>query len=404
MAEQTIASLPAGALIDRPELTPEELQLAVRNHSMPLEALRYDVTPLGLHYLLIHFDIPPLDAASYFVTVGGRVQTPLRLSLADIEARPAKTLAVTLECAGNGRARLSPRPQSQPWLGEAVGTAEWTGTPLRTILDEAGVHEGVTDIVFTGHDRGVQGGIEQHYERSLALADARRDDVLLAYAVNGQPLPPQHGFPLRLVVPGWYGMAHVKWLRSITAVDRSFAGYQQAKAYHFRVEDGETGEPVTRMLPRALMVPPGVPDFMSRTRYVEPGVYEVEGRAWSGCGDVTAVEFSAIIAPPRDSPDYPAFSDGHGGRSSGLSARRSWTSAKLEPPISPHGWRRWTARWDATTPGEYELAVRAADSAGNVQPVEPRWNLEGVMNNGVQRVRVVSASRPFPVQDPADHA
>src|SRR5690348_2745532 len=196
----------AGTLIDGPDLTPEELRLAVRNHSMPLEALRYDVTPVGLHYLLIHFDIPAVDATTFALSVSGRVRTPLRLSLDDIQARPATTLAVTLECAGNGRSRLTPRPMSQPWVEEAVGTAEWTGTPLRSILEEAGMEGDARTVVFTGLDRGVQGGVDQFYERSLSVADATRDEVLLAYAVNGRPLPPQHGFPLRVVVPGWYGM------------------------------------------------------------------------------------------------------------------------------------------------------------------------------------------------------
>src|SRR5205814_3633803 len=136
---RTIESLPAGTLIPGPEITPDELQLAVRNHSMPLEALRYPVTPLGLHYLLIHFDIPFVDASSWQLVVGGRVRRPLRLTLEQITSRPATTLAVTLECAGNGRARISPRPLSQPWLNEAVGTAEWTGTALRPLLEEAGV-------------------------------------------------------------------------------------------------------------------------------------------------------------------------------------------------------------------------------------------------------------------------
>jgi sulfane dehydrogenase subunit SoxC len=343
---------------------------------MPLEALHYDVTPLGLHYLLVHFDIPALDASTYALHVGGLVKRPLNLSLDEITSCPATTLAVTLECAGNGRARLSPRPLSQPWLAEAVGNAEWTGTPLRAILDEAGLPGSATHVVFTGHDRGVQGGVDQWYERSLALTDVSRDEVLLAYAMNGRPLAPQHGFPLRLIVPGWYGMTHVKWLRSITVTDRPFDGYQQATAYHFRTREGDPGEPVERMLPRALMVPPGVPDFMSRTRFVEPSAQLVEGRAWSGRGPIDRVEFSA-------------------------DAGRTWADVVLEDPVSPHAWRRWTYRWDATRPGEYELCARARDRAGNVQPVEEAWNYEGVQNNAVQRVAVIvgDADRKQPPAD-----
>ena len=359
----------AGTLVTTPEITPEELQLAVRNHSMPLEGLRYDVTPLGLHYLLIHFDIPALDPATYTLQIGGHVRRPLSVSLDDLIARPATTTAVTLECAGNGRARLSPRPLSQPWLGEAVGNAEWTGTPLRALLDEAGIRDGAIDVVFTGHDRGVQGGVDQVYERSLSVADATRPEVLLAYAINGRPLTPQHGFPLRLIVPGWYGMTQVKWLRSITVTDQPFKGYQQATAYHFRTKDGETGAPVQRMRPRALMVPPGYPDFFTRERFVEPSVPVIEGRAWSGGGPITAVDFS---------------DDGG----------RSWSPAAVEKPAGPYAWQRWTFRWDARRPGEHELCARATDAAGNVQPVDSNWNLEGVENNAVQRVRVVVGQAP----------
>jgi DMSO/TMAO reductase YedYZ molybdopterin-dependent catalytic subunit len=354
----------AGSLISSPDITREELQLAVRNHSMPLEALRYEVTPLGLHYLLIHFDIPAVNAADFRLTVGGHVERPLVLTMDDLRARPATTLAVTLECAGNGRARLSPRPMSQPWLGEAVGNAEWTGTPLAPILEEAGMKSGAVDVIFTGLDRGIQGGVDQWYERSLSVVDASRPEVMLVYAINGVPLPPQHGYPLRLIVPGWYGMTHVKWLRSITVSDRPFTGYQQATAYHVRMQKGEDGVPVTRIRPRALMVPPGVPEYMTRRRHVDPGVHFIEGRAWCGTGPVVKVEVS----------------DDGGKR---------WSPASLEASSSPFAWKRWTFEWDASSPGEYELCARATDDAGRTQPLDANWNAEGVENNAVQRIAVV---------------
>ena len=180
----------------------EELQLAARNHGMPLEALRWPVTPLGLHYLLIHYDIPAVDAVAWRLEVGGRVLRALSLSLDDLRGMETVTRPVTMECAGNGRALLEPHVVSQPWLLEAVGTAEWTGVPVRAVLDAAGVAEDAVEVLFTGLDRGVEGGVEQAYARSLPLDEAR-GGALLAYAVNGEPLPPQHGFPLRLVVPGW---------------------------------------------------------------------------------------------------------------------------------------------------------------------------------------------------------
>ena len=160
---------------------------------MPLEALAFDRTPAGLHYLLVHFDVPVVDPDGWRLTVGGRVANELSLSLDQLRARPATTLAVTLECAGNGRARLDPRPVSQPWLLEAVGTAEWTGVPLGDLLGEAGVEDDAVEVHFRGLDRGVEGGERQQYERSLTLAEAGREEVLLAYAMNGDPLPPSTG-------------------------------------------------------------------------------------------------------------------------------------------------------------------------------------------------------------------
>jgi DMSO/TMAO reductase YedYZ molybdopterin-dependent catalytic subunit len=249
-----------------------ELQLAARNHGMPLEALRHEITPLGLHYLLVHYDIPVVDPDRYRLTITGRVRTELTLSLDELKAREAVTAPVTMECAGNGRALLEPRPVSQPWLAEAVGTASWTGVRLQSLLAEAGIEDGAVEVVFTGLDRGVEGGVEQVYERSLTVADAQRDDVMLAYACNGAPLPPQHGFPLRLLVPGWYGMTSVKWLERITVVDEPFTGYQMVTGYRMRADADDDGTPVTRMAPRSLLAPPGIPDFMTRKRFLAPGL------------------------------------------------------------------------------------------------------------------------------------
>jgi DMSO/TMAO reductase YedYZ molybdopterin-dependent catalytic subunit len=250
----------------------DELQLAARNHGMPLEALRYPLTPLGLHYLLIHYDIPVVDPAGWRLAVGGAVRRPLSLSLEDLRALPAAQRIVTMECAGNGRAQLEPRPVSQPWLVEAVGTAAWRGVDLGELLERAGVEDGAVEVLLTGLDRGVEGGVEQVYERSIPIGE----EALLAYEINGEPLPPQHGFPLRAVVPGWYGMTNVKWLGSITVLTEPFTGFQQERAYRFRQDEDEPGEPVTRIVPRSLMAPPGVPDFMSRRRFAQAGAHRIE--------------------------------------------------------------------------------------------------------------------------------
>jgi DMSO/TMAO reductase YedYZ molybdopterin-dependent catalytic subunit len=357
-------SLPARMAASTEEIGFEELALAARNHGMPLEALRYDLTPLGLHYSLIHYDIPQLDARKWRLSITGRVGTSLELSLDELRSRPSRTVRVTMECAGNGRAYLRPRPISQPWLVEAVGTADWTGVPLRHVLGEAGVETAAIEVVFTGADRGAERGVEQDYQRGLSLADAVREEVLLAYEMNGEPLPPQHGYPLRLVVPGWYGMAQVKWLREIELVDRPFAGFQNVVAYRDRQRPGEIGEPITRIAARALIFPPGIPDFMSRIRIVRPGRVPLTGRAWSGRAPITRVEVSA---------------DGC----------RSWVDARLEPDAGHvWAWRRWTFDWHAA-PGRYVLAARATDAAGNTQPIHQLWNRGGFANNLVHRVRVV---------------
>ncbi|HKD32004.1 MAG TPA: sulfite oxidase [Gaiellaceae bacterium] len=338
----------------------EELQLAARNHGMPLEALRYPVTPVGLHYLLIHFDVPGVDPDDWRLTVRGAQE--LSLALDELRQRPRVEMAVTMECAGNGRARLEPRPVSQPWLLEAVGTARWGGTPLRPLLEEAGVGEGAVEVLFTGLDRGIDGGIEQAYQRSLSLEDALRDEVLLAYEMNGQPLPPQHGFPLRLVVPGWYGMTSVKWLAEIELIDDPFTGYQQAQSYRIRQSEDEDGTPLDRIVPRSLFVPPGIPEFLSRDRIAEPGEHVIEGRAWSGFAPIASVELS-------------------------VDAGSTWAPAELEPQEERWAWRGWRFRWQAE-PGEHILCSRVRDEAGNEQPFDPPWNLGGYSNNAVQRVRV----------------
>ena len=146
--------------------------------------------------------------------------------------------------------------------------------------------DGAVDVVFTGHDRGVQSEIEHDYERSLSVDQALRPEVLLAYEMNGRPLLPQHGFPLRLIVPGWYGMTSVKWLRSVTVQDEPFLGYQQAVAYHIRRAEDDPGTPVSRIFPRALMIPPGIPEFLTRERRLAAGPCLLEGRAWSGLAPV----------------------------------------------------------------------------------------------------------------------
>jgi DMSO/TMAO reductase YedYZ molybdopterin-dependent catalytic subunit len=363
VAEAVHPDRPATELSDPADISIAELQLAARNHGMPLEVLREPVTPVGLHYLLIHYDIPQVDPASWRLVVDGHVGAELTLGLADLRQFPPHEVVATMECAGNGRARLEPRPVSQPWLLEAVGTGRWRGARLVDVLERAGVQEHAVEVLFTGLDRGVENGEEQLFQRSLPLAEALGEDVLLAYELNGGPLPPQHGFPLRLLVPGWYGMTNVKWLSRLTLADTPFAGYQQARGYRLREREDDPGTPLSRMYPRALMVPPGIPDFMTRERTLDAGPCAIEGRAWSGHAPVSGVEVST--------------DDG-----------ATWSPAVLDPEdLGRWAWRRWCFDWDAR-PGTHVLSCRARDEVGNEQPASARWNVGGYANNEVQRVAV----------------
>jgi DMSO/TMAO reductase YedYZ molybdopterin-dependent catalytic subunit len=232
--------------------------------------------------------------------------------------------------------------------------------PLAALLARAGVGSEAKDIVFRGADRGFERGIEHEFARSLVPELALRENVLLAYAMNGAPLPPQHGAPLRLVVPGWYGMASVKWLYAIEAIGHPFDGLQQSSGYHFRGAAGDKGEPCTLMRVNSLMAPPGIPDFYTRKRTAPAGVTEITGRAWSGAGRIDRVE---------------------------LGVNGVWRDAVVEQRQHEHAWQRWQASWDAQ-PGAHELACRATDCAGERQPLEPPWDLSGFGNNGVQRIHV----------------
>ncbi|MFD1827629.1 MULTISPECIES: sulfite oxidase [Mumia] len=357
---------PPARLAEDDAISLDELRLATRNHGMPLEMLDLDVTPPGLHYVLVHYDIPLIDPTTWRLEVDGHVAHPLSLDLEGltrlVPSSPVRR-RVTLECAGNGRARTSPRPISQPWLDEAVGTARWSGVALDAVLDLAGLLPGAASVVFTGADHGVERGVEQDYQRALTVEEVAHGEAFVATTMNGAPLPPQHGAPARLVVPGWYGMAQVKWLVRITVLDHAFEGFQNATAYRIKQTADDLGDPVTRIEPRALVRPPGFPDFQTRTRVVDAGTHELSGRAWSGFAPVTRVEVST-----------------DGGA--------TWRDAEVDPPTEPYAWQRWSALWHAT-PGYVELCVRATDADGRTQPLAQRWNRQGMANTHVQRVPVV---------------
>jgi DMSO/TMAO reductase YedYZ molybdopterin-dependent catalytic subunit len=320
------------------------------NAETPLDRQVGAITPASRHYIRDHFAIPP---APERLAIDGAVRAPLQLTLDDIRALPSRSVVVTLECAGNGRAFLDPPVPGEQWRTGAVGTAEWTGAPLRTVLEMAGPLSSAVDVLCVGADAGTPAGVGARiaYERSLPIADASRDDVLLAYAMNGDALPPEHGAPLRLIVPGWYGMASVKWLAHLRLLDRSFEGFFQTKRY-------VVGErPLREIAVRALIVWPGEGDRLAARPFV------TRGYAWSGRGDLARVELS---------------DDGG----------RTWRDATLGTALSPYAWRPWHATVAPGARGQLMLLARAVTGTGTTQPLEQARNALGYENNAVRPVRI----------------
>jgi DMSO/TMAO reductase YedYZ molybdopterin-dependent catalytic subunit len=308
------------------------------------------ITPNELFYIRSHFAPPKIDGSSWRLEVGGLVERPLQLSLEDLERLPAQVKTVTLECAGNGRAFLEPKVGGEQWALGAVSTALWTGIPLAEILDRAGPLAAARALVFKGADGAAdqRAGAASRFDRSLTLDEIRESGVLLAYLMNGEPLPVPHGYPLRAIVPGWYGVASVKWLSEIEVIDRPFSGHFQTERYVFE------SEPVRHQRVRALITHPGAGDE------VERGALSVRGFAWSGVAPIARVEVSV-----------------DGGE---------WQAAALSGLASNHFWRPWEAVVQIDRSGPVRIRARATDQAGRAQPELPAWNPLGYGNNAIHDV------------------
>jgi len=330
------------------------------NCEAPLAALSSGATPTSQFYVRNHFPVPALDASTWQLAVSGLVRRPLRLGLGELRGMRASRLLATVECAGNGRALLSPPVQGEPWGLGAVSTAEWEGVPLVEVLERAGLDPAARELLFRGADRGAIPGARGpvRFERSLTPEAARTSDALLAYAMNGEPLPPLHGYPLRLVVPGWYGVASVKWLTEIVALDRPFAGPFQTERYHYEWSraGGVVREPVTLQRVRAIITEPA--HAAQRAR----GPLVVRGLAWSGAAPITRVEVSIC-----------------GG---------TWLRARLSAERHRHAWRAWELRARIDRPGRIWLRARATDRAGRTQPERPEWNRLGYGGNAIHALFV----------------
>ncbi len=316
------------------------------------------LTPTAEFYRRNHFPIPLLDEAVWRLDVGGMVRRPLRLSLHELTQLRAESAVVTLECAGNGRSLFRPPTPGVQWGFGAAGTAEWTGPLLAEVLDRAGIQPGAQEVIFGGADQGTIEGTTQQarFERSMPVRDAMESGALLAYAMNGHPLPARHGYPLRLIVPGWYAVASVKWLTDITVVAEPFRGYFQDDHYVYEWDNGARREPV-RLLPvRALITRPATGQRLAC------GTLIVRGLAWSGAAPIARVDVSVAGGP--------------------------WQKARLSGVPSAHGWQEWEFLADGLHPGDAALRARATDMAGRVQPEQPEWNRLGYAANFIHEIVV----------------
>ena len=330
------------------------------NCETSIPALIGGVTPSSHFYVRNHFRIPRLDPSTWRLEVGGLVERPLSLSLRDLNRMPSQTMVVTLECAGNGRSLLTPPVEGEQWGLGAVSTAEWTGVPLVDVLDRAGPKAAADEVVLRGADGGAVPGRTEgiRFERSLKLDEARGSEALLAYAMNGEALPARHGYPLRVIVPGWYAVTSVKWLTEIEVIGVPFTGHYQTDAYIYEWErDGRVvREPVTLQRVRALIVEP------SADQEVDHGDLTIRGVAWSGAAPIAHVDVSVGGGP--------------------------WRETRLVDERSRYGWQWWELTAHIERPGTTTLRARATDLAGHTQPEAQAWNRQGYGNNAIQEVLV----------------
>ena len=338
------------------------------NAEAPTAALVAAVIPSDLHYVRSNFDTPRFAASDWALQVELREGVPRRFDLAALRAMPQHEHVVTMECAGNDRLGLRPVPAGEPWASGAVSTARWGGVRLADVV-AAALGDGATgsdalapdvcELVITGADHGPRSDAvapgDVTFARSLPAAVALHPDTLLALSMNGEALRPEHGAPVRLVVPGWYGMANVKWVVGIRAVTTPFDGYFQRRRYVY--DEPGAISPVARMRVKSVITEPA--DGSSHPL----GPLEVRGWAWSGDGPVTRVDVA-------------------------LEGGSDWHEATLGTPEGPHAWTPWSFRWSSPPAGRLVLRSRATDASGGVQPDVITWNRLGYGNNAIRQVTV----------------
>jgi DMSO/TMAO reductase YedYZ molybdopterin-dependent catalytic subunit len=335
------------------------------NLEMPFDSLDGFITPVDRFFVRSHFSSPPMDVKTWRLRIEGEVETPFELSYDEVTEIPSHTIAATLECAGNGRAFLKPRTRGTQWELGAVGNAAWTGVLLEEVLRRAGLKDSVREVILEGADWGQihdpSGPVGKlPYARSMPLKKAN-EDVLLAFRMNGQQLTAAHGWPLRVIVPGWYGMASVKWLTRIIASAQPFNGYYQTIDYAYW-ESGPSAPtlvPITEMQVKAQIARPGFGDPVRAGQ-----IYQVRGVAWTTGAEIARVEISANWG-------------------------ETWHGTRLLGEPIRNAWRSWEYDWKVPTePGKATLMARATDSEGRTQPTERDKNRRSYIVNHLLPIEV----------------
>ncbi len=335
---------------------------APENSETPLEGLRGWVTPNCLFFVRNHFEAPVIDLPSWRLRIEGSVARPAEWTWEQLLALPPRSVFATVECAGNGRSFLQQKAAGVQWGAGAIGHAEWTGVPLFRLLEQAGIRPNAVEILFEGCDQGSESDHPEpmYFARSLPLAKALDRDTLLATHMNGELLSASHGFPLRLFVPGWYGVSSVKWLRRIEVLDRPFHGYYQSVKYTVRraAPSGLETVVVGPMAVKSELIRP------SAGAELGVGTNRLFGVAWAGEEAVARVEVS-------------------------IDGGRNWSDAELIGPRTPYCWTLWEYLWEAAEPGEYSLLTRAVSTSGRTQPSQ-----HDPLHGGY----LIHHSRPIPVR------
>jgi len=330
----------------------------------PVTLLNSWITPVDLFFVRNHMSEPTtFDPDAYRLTVGGEVERPLSLTLADLRKLDTATVTNTLECAGNGRGFYQPRVPGVQWQRGAVGTARYSGPRLKDVLARAGVKPTAKHVMFKGFEEPP--GKVPAFIRSIPIEKALDPDTLLATQMNGAPLPKHHGYPVRALTPGWVGAASCKWLTEIRVLDHEFEGNFMKPAYRMPKESVAPGAevkpedtvPVTGLYVKSLITRP------AEGTAVKPGLVYIAGAAWAGEAEVTKVDVST-----------------DGGR--------TWNPAQLGWDRAKYAWRFFEYAWKPAKPGAYTLMSRATDSQGRVQPAQGMWNPSGYLWNGLDQVNV----------------